>query len=96
MNLTVVGPRVFIKPDKQPEMTSDGKLHIVHDRQSSTMTGAVVALGDGPQSRSGNTLPHVVNVGDRVVFSPDSGEELIFENDLLVVMCEEDILAVVE
>lgn len=96
MNLTVVGPRVFIKPDKMPEMTADGLLHLVHDGQQSTMTGTVVALGDGPRSRSGNTLDHVVTVGNRVIFSPNSGEELIFEKDLLVAMLEDDLLAIVE
>jgi co-chaperonin GroES (HSP10) len=95
MNLTVVGPRVLIRPDKLPEQTESG-LHLVHDRQNTTMRGVVVALGDGPQSRSGNTLPHIVTVGDAVIFSPDSGEELIFESDVLLAMKEDDILAVVD
>lgn len=96
MNLVVVGPRAFIRPDQMPEMTADGLLHLVHERQKSTMTGTVVALGDGPRSRKGETLPHIVAVGDRVVFSPTSGEELIFEKDMLVSLLEDDILAILE
>ena len=96
MNLTVIGPRVFIRPDVLPEMTADGLLHLVHERPKATMTGVVVALGDGPVSRSGKTLPHNVAVGDHVLFSPSSGEELIFEKDLLVSMLEDDILAVLD
>jgi chaperonin GroES len=95
MMLTVVGPRVFIRPDEMPKMSSDGLLHLVSERSNSTMTGVVVALGDGPRSRSGKLLPHDVSVGDHVLFSPSSGEELIFEKDLLVSLLEDDILAVV-
>jgi co-chaperonin GroES (HSP10) len=118
MNLTVVGPRVFVRPDKLPEMTSDGRLHIVRDNSESTMTGVVVAVGDGAEFtrraylagyRDGTAeacgepyepdvapeQEHVVNVGERVVFAPQAGEELFFEKDLLICMKEDDIMAVI-
>lgn len=94
MNLTVVGPRVFVRPDKLPEMTADGTLHLIHDRQNVTMLGEVVALGDGPVTSKGVALDHYVSIGERVLFSPDKGEELIFEKDLLLSILEDDILAV--
>jgi co-chaperonin GroES (HSP10) len=96
MELTVIGPRAFVRPDALPEMNSEGTLHIVRDRSQSTMTGTVVALGDGPRSRSGLVLEHIVSVDDRVIFSPDKGEELIFEKDVLISLLEDDILAVIE
>lgn len=96
MNLTVIGPRVFIRPDKLPEMNSEGTLHLVQDRETSTVAGTVVALGDGPQSRAGNTLDHVVSVGDHVVFSRDRGEELFFEKEVLISLLEDDVLAVID
>ena len=120
MNLTVIGPRVFVRPDQLPNTTADGSLHLVYDRQNSTITGTVVAVGDGPQfakraylagfgdawerlcgpDQAGEpdsiNLEHVVNVGERVIFSPDKGEELFFEKDLYVSLLEDDILAVIE
>lgn len=39
---------------------------------------------------------HLVAVGDTVLFSPDAGEELYFERDVIIAMREADILAVVE
>jgi chaperonin GroES len=95
MNLTMIGPRVLIRPDRVPEV-SDSGLHLVHDRTRITTRGTVVALGDGPRSRCGTTLPHVVAVGDQVIFSADSGEELIFERDLVIAMNEDSILAVID
>jgi co-chaperonin GroES (HSP10) len=96
MYLTVMGPRAFVKPEMLPGMNSEGTIHIIRDRDQSTMIGTVVALGDGPRSRSGTSLDHVVAVGDRVVFSPDKGEELIFEKEVLIALLEDDILAIID
>lgn len=121
MNLSVVGPRVFVRPDNLPETTSDGLLHLVHDRQKATMTGTVIAVGDGPEfakrayvagykdawerlcgpEQTGEPdgrveQEHTVHVGERVIFSPDAGQELFFEKDLIVCLLEDDILAVIE
>jgi co-chaperonin GroES (HSP10) len=95
MNLTVVGERVFIKPEQLPEMNSEGTLFLPGNRAGVVMCGTVAAVGDGPVGK-GIFLPHIVNVGDRVVFAPDSGEEIIFEKDLYIAMREIDILAVIE
>ncbi|MCR4339553.1 MAG: hypothetical protein NUW01_06665 [Gemmatimonadaceae bacterium] len=94
MKLHMRGDRVAIRPDQQPTQTASG-LHLVYDRQQTTMRGTVIALGDGPLIK-GTQVPHIVTVGDKVIFSPDSGEELSFEHDVLLVMRELDILAVVE
>lgn len=128
MNLTVKGCRVFIRPDKLPEMNEAGNLHLVNDRSESMMKGTVVAVGDGPEfaqraadtalrtviekastafplgflqaavdnARKCLTYEHLVQPGDRVLFSPNAGEELIFEKDLLLSMREDDILAVID
>jgi len=123
VNLTVLGPRVFVRPEKLPEQSETG-LHLVHDRQNSTMKGTVVALGNGPEFvqravrgvladvqerlkglraeqavvevRDAYRAEHTVEVGERVLFSPDAGQELIFEKDVLVCLLEDDILAVIE
>lgn len=95
MNLTVVGDRVFIKPEQLPEMNSAGTLYLPGNRAGVVMCGTVAALGDGPVGNKGAFLPHIVDVGDRVMFAPDSGEEIIFEKDLYIAMREIDILAVI-
>ncbi len=95
MILRPTGDLVFVKPDVQPTR-SEGGLHLVYDRQQSTMRGRVVALGEGPRSRGGTLMPHHVAINDAVVFSPDAGEELHFEHDLLVCLPEDDILAVIQ
>lgn len=95
MRVSVRGDKVFVRPDTQPNL-SDGGLHLVYDRQQSTMRGVVVALGRGPVTTTGVFLPHIVSVGDSVIFSPDSGTELLFEKETVVCLREDDILAVIE
>lgn len=95
MKLRVCRDLVFIKPYAQPTM-SQGGIHLIYDRQRSTMQGQVVALGDGPITAKGVRLNHYVKVGDSVIFSPDSGEEMVFEKETVIAMREDAILAVIE
>lgn len=95
MKLRVRGDLVFVRPEKQPDVSDSGLL-LVYDRQRSTMRGTVVALGDGPVTNKGVRLPHVCEVGDRVIFSPDSGEQLMFEKEEVIAMRENAILAVIQ
>lgn len=94
MNLRVLDDRVFIRPDVLPDRSSSG-LHLVHNGHKSAMYGVVVARGEGPLTSSGKRYEHLVRVGDRVIFSPNVGEELFFERDLIVSMRETDVLAVI-
>lgn len=94
MKLAVLDDRVFVRPDALPEV-SEGGLHLVHHRRHSVMYGTIVAVGAGPLTPSGHRYAHVVRVGDRVIFPTDVGEELYFEQDLLLVMRETDLLATI-
>lgn len=94
MKLRVCRDLVFIRPEDQPTMSAGG-LHIVSDRQKSTMRGRILALGKGPVTAKGVRLDHDVQVGDLVIFSPDAGEEMIFEKETVIAMREEQILGVI-
>jgi co-chaperonin GroES (HSP10) len=138
MNLAVLGDRIFVRPDANPETTSDGLLHLVQDNKRSVTRGTVLAVGEGPEiahravSRAMSALSkefdryiadetvsgfvravaakfkgdavrltknyepeHLVVPGDRIIFSPDAGEEVRFEREVVLVMRETDVLAVV-
>lgn len=95
MKLKLRGDLVFVRPLSQPDR-SDAGLHLVYDHQQSTVRGNVVAVGDGPYTANGVLLPHFVSVGDDIVFSPESGEELIFEKETLIALREWDVLAIID
>jgi co-chaperonin GroES (HSP10) len=91
MKLSLLHDHVLVRPEALPDKV--GELFVVYDRQTSTMFGEVVALGEGPVTSKGVRLPHSVRVGARVIFSPDSGQEVIFEKETLVCLREWDLLA---
>lgn len=94
MKLKVKGDLVFVKPAEQPKY-SDSGLELIYNRQHSTMRGTVIALGEGPRSRNGTLLPHLVKLHDHVIFSPDAGQELHFEKEVVMCLPEDEILAVI-
>ena len=58
--------------------------------------GKVVAVGKGKILENGEIRPLDVKVGDKILFGKYSGTEVKMDGDELVVMREEDIMAIVE
>ena len=55
--------------------------------------GAVLAVGPGRRSESGDLIPTDVAVGDTVVYSKYGGTDLNIDGEDVVVLSEHDILA---
>lgn len=97
--LQPLGDRVLIKPDAPPEQTESG-LHVVRDWNPET-TGEVVAIAERTDTNCPECGCRVfvvpgVKVGDTVVFSWQSGQELREDGERYLLMRESDILAVLE
>jgi co-chaperonin GroES (HSP10) len=58
--------------------------------------GKVIAVGQGKVLENGQTRAPDVKVGDRVLFGKYSGTEVKVDNEEIVVMREDDVMAVVE
>jgi chaperonin GroES len=58
--------------------------------------GKVLALGDGKRLESGERAPWNVKKGDEVIFASYAGTEVKIDGEELMIMSEDDILAVVE
>ena len=60
-------------------------------------TGIVQAVGTGAlNTDTGERIPLSLKKGDRVIFSSYAGTEVKLDKDTLLIMSEDDILAVVE
>jgi len=57
---------------------------------------AAVAVGKGKILENGEVRPLDLKVGDKILFGKYSGTEVKMDGDELVVMREEDVMAVVE
>ena len=60
------------------------------------MQGKIVAVGKGKILEDGQVRPLDVKVGDKILFGKYSGTEVKVDGEELVVMREEDVMAVIE
>jgi chaperonin GroES len=94
MNLRPLHDRVIVKRLDQETKTASG-LIIPDAAAEKPDQGEVLAIGNGKVQENGNVRPLEVKVGDRVLFGKYSGQAVKVNGEELLVMREEDIMAVV-
>ena len=95
MKLRPLHDRVVIKRMEE-ERTSPGGIVIPDSATEKPIKGEVVAVGNGKVNDAGEVRPLDLKVGDKVLFGKYSGTEVKVEGDDLLVMREDDIMAVIE
>ncbi|MCX7230008.1 MAG: co-chaperone GroES [Burkholderiales bacterium] len=95
MKLRPLHDRVIIKRLDNERKTSSG-IVIPDNAAEKPDQGEVLAVGLGKVGDDGKVRPLGVKVGDKVLFGKYSGQSVKVEGDELLVMREEDIMAVVE
>lgn len=95
MNLRPLHDRVVIKRMEE-ERTSPGGIVIPDSATEKPIKGEVVAVGNGKVNDKGEVRALDLKVGDTVLFGKYSGTEVKVEGDDLLVMREDDIMAVIE
>jgi chaperonin GroES len=87
--------RVIIKRLEE-ERTSPGGIVIPDTAAEKPIKGKVVAVGKGKILENGQVRPLDVKVGDNILFGKYSGTEVKVDGEELLVMREEDVMAVIE
>jgi chaperonin GroES len=95
IKLQPLGDRVVIEREESEAKTSGGIL-LPDSAQDKPARGCVVSLGNGRLLDDGTRSEMQVKVGDRVIFSSYAGETFKVGEEELLLMREDDILAVVE
>jgi chaperonin GroES len=94
MNLRPLHDRVIVKRLDQETKTASG-LIIPDAAAEKPDQGEVLAVGNGKVQDNGQVRPLEVKVGDRVLFGKYSGQAVKVNGEELLVMREEDIMAIV-
>ncbi|MBP0593917.1 MULTISPECIES: co-chaperone GroES [Paraburkholderia] len=94
MNLRPLHDRVIVKRLDQETKTASG-IVIPDAAAEKPDQGEVLAIGPGKRDDKGNPIALDVKVGDRVLFGKYAGQTVKVEGSELLVMREEDIMAVV-
>lgn len=95
MKLRPLHDRVIVKRTEE-ERTSPGGIVIPDTAAEKPIRGEVIAAGNGKLLDSGELRPLDVKPGDRVLFGKYAGTEVKVDGQDLLVMREDDIMAVIE
>jgi chaperonin GroES len=95
MKLRPLHDRVIVKRVEE-ERTTPGGIVIPDSATEKPIRGEVIAVGNGKILDNGDQRALDVKVGDKVLFGKFSGTEVKVDDEELLVMREDDIMAVVE
>ena len=93
MKIRPLHDRVIVKRWEE-EKTSPGGIVIPDSATEKPVKGEGVAGGNGKLLESGEIRPLDLKVGDKILFGKYSGTEVKVDDDELLVMREDDIMAV--
>jgi chaperonin GroES len=95
MNLRPLHDRVIVKRVEE-ERTTPGGIVIPDSAAEKPIKGEVIAVGNGKILDDGSKRELDVKAGDKVLFGKYSGTEVKVADEELLVMREDDIMAVIE
>ncbi|HFE48382.1 MAG TPA: co-chaperone GroES [Chromatiaceae bacterium] len=95
MKIRPLHDRVVVRRQEE-ERTTAGGIVLPDSATEKPAEGEVLAVGNGKITDSGDVRPLDVKVGDKVLFGKYAGTEVKVDDEDLLVMREEDIMAVIE
>lgn len=95
MRIEPLGDKVVVKR-LEPEQKTAGGIVLPDSAKERPRQGRVLSVGDGRRLADGSRAPLQVREGDRVLFSAYAGAEVVVEREELLVMREDEILAILE
>jgi chaperonin GroES len=95
MNIRPLHDRVVVRRTEE-ERTSPGGIVIPDTATEKPIRGEVIAVGNGKILDTGDVRALDLKVGDQVLFGKYSGTEVKVDGEDLLVMREDDVMAVIE
>jgi len=95
MNIRPLHDRVIVRRMEE-ERTSAGGIIMPDSATEKPSRGEIIAVGNGKILDNGEQRGLDVKVGDTVLFGKYSGNEVKVNDEELLVMREDDIMAVIE
>ena len=95
MKIRPLHDRVVVRRTEE-ERTSPGGIVLPDSATEKPIQGVVVAVGNGKVLEDGTTRKLDLKKGDKVLFGKYSGTEVKVDGEELLVMREDDVMAVIE
>ena len=93
--LRPLGDKILVKRVEAESKTKSG-IVLPDTAKEKPKRGKVLAIGDGKRLDNGERAPFSVKKGDEVIFSSYAGTEIKLDGEELMIMSEDDVLAVVD
>ena len=95
VNLQPLGDRLVVQRDESEETTAGG-IVLPDSAQDKPARGIVLSIGQGRMLKDGSRAAMQVKEGDRILFTSYGPEELTVGDQELLLMREEDVLAIID
>lgn len=93
MKLRPLGDRVIVQRLENERQTASG-IVIPESASEKPDQGTVVAVGPGKRADDGSIMPLELKVGDKVLFGKYAGQSVKVDGEEVLVIREEEVLAV--
>jgi chaperonin GroES len=93
MNLKPLGDRLVVQRQEAGDKTKGGTI-LPDTAKEKPQIGKVLAVGDGKILKDGKRQDLQVKKGDTILFSAYAGDEFKLDNEKVLLMREEDVLAI--
>jgi chaperonin GroES len=93
--LRPLGDKILVKRLEAESKTKSG-IVLPDTAKEKPKRGTILALGEGKRLENGERAKFNVKKGDQVIFTSYAGTEIKIDGEELMIMSEDDILAVVE
>jgi chaperonin GroES len=95
MKVRPLQDRILVRPLAEEEMKQGGII-IPDTAKEKPQEGEIVAVGSGRVLKDGDKQPLEVKKGEKVLYAKYAGTEVKLNGEELLIMREDDVLAVVE
>jgi chaperonin GroES len=93
--LRPLGDKILVKRSEAETKTKSG-IVLPDSAKEKPKQGTVIAVGEGKRLDDGKRAPLNVKKGDKILFTSYAGTEIKIDGEELIIMGEDDVLAIVE
>lgn len=93
--LRPLGNRVLVRRLEAEEKLKGGIL-LPDSAKKKQEQAEIIAVGTGSKDKNGNLVPILVKVGDIILMEKYSGQEVTINDEELVIVKADDIIAIIE
>lgn len=90
-----IGDKILVERLEADSKTKGG-IYLPDTAKEKPKEGRIVSVGEGRLQDDGRRVPFTVKAGDRVIFASYAGTEVKLNGKDLLILTEEDVLAIVD